>query len=515
MDTIAFTRGVPASECLPVEELADCARAAIERDGATVLNYGPVAGYAPLREWVAERHGVDTSQVFVTNGSLQGLSLLAAVLVEPGARVLVEGPTYDRALHIVARHHAEPIPTPMDDDGLDPDALALPAAFLYTIPTFQNPSGRTLSLERRHRLAELARDGRLLVVEDDPYSLVRYEGDRVPSVFELAEGEGVVYSFSFSKISAPGLRVGYLLASSDLIARLEALAVQTYLTPALLPQATAPEFVSRGLLEPNIERVIALLRERRDAHRAGGAAARGRSLEPTGGGLLHLGRLPRGRRRRQGARARAGARRQLRLGAGLLPAGRRRRRIRAPRLQLRLARRDPVRRRAASGGAERVAGCGIAARAARRRRGRSRAGAGSPRSAAPARCRRRSRRRSRAGSRRRTRSSTQSRRGAARSSGRASAAMSTAGPRARRPPAWSPAPASPPAKRPGARPARPAAPACSSSPVYAAAAPRANAESGRGTSVGCSGGAISPRRSCLNVGHGEASSSAHNPALWK
>ncbi|HZT44551.1 MAG TPA: PLP-dependent aminotransferase family protein [Gaiellaceae bacterium] len=265
MDTIAFTRGVPASECLPVEELADCARAAIERDGATVLNYGPVAGYAPLREWVAERHGVDTSQVFVTNGSLQGLSLLAAVLVEPGARVLVEGPTYDRALHIVARHHAEPIPTPMDDDGLDPDALALPAAFLYTIPTFQNPSGRTLSLERRHRLAELARDGRLLVVEDDPYSLVRYEGDRVPSVFELAEGEGVVYSFSFSKISAPGLRVGYLLASSDLIARLEALAVQTYLTPALLPQATAHEFVSRGLLEPNIERVIALLRERRDA----------------------------------------------------------------------------------------------------------------------------------------------------------------------------------------------------------------------------------------------------------
>src|SRR5581483_7888629 len=265
MDTIAFTRGVPASECLPVEELADCARAAIERDGATVLNYGPVAGYAPLREWVAERHGVDTSQVFVTNGSLQGLSLLAALLVEPGARVLVEGPTYDRALHIVARHAAAPVPTPMDDDGLDPEALELSAAFLYTIPTFQNPSGRTLSLERRRRLAELAREGRLLVIEDDPYSLVRYEGERVPSVFELAEGEGVVYSFSFSEISAPGLRVGYLLASADLVRRLEALAVQTYLTPALLAQATAHEFVSRGLLEPNIERVVAILRERRDA----------------------------------------------------------------------------------------------------------------------------------------------------------------------------------------------------------------------------------------------------------
>src|SRR5204863_7668651 len=98
-------------------------------------------------------------QVLVTNGSLQGLSLLAELLIERGARVLVEGPTYDRALHIVARHEGEPEPVPMDADGLDPDALALPAAFLYTIPTFQNPSGRTLSLERRQRLAELSREG--------------------------------------------------------------------------------------------------------------------------------------------------------------------------------------------------------------------------------------------------------------------------------------------------------------------------------------------------------------------
>src|SRR4051794_2526837 len=256
VETIAFTRGVPTPEALPVAEIADCARAAVERDGKTVLNYGPVAGYGPLREWVAERHGVETNQVFVTNGSLQGLSLLAGVLVDPGARVLVEGPTYDRALHIFARHEGEPSPLSMDDEGLDPDALELPAAFLYTIPTFQNPSGRTLSLERRQRLAELARDGQLLVIEDDPYSLVRYDGDPLPSIYELAGGEGVVYSFSFSKIAAPGLRVGYLVGPAELIARLEALAVQTYLTPALLPQATVYEFVSRGLLEPNLERVI-------------------------------------------------------------------------------------------------------------------------------------------------------------------------------------------------------------------------------------------------------------------
>jgi DNA-binding transcriptional MocR family regulator len=154
---------------------------------------------------------------------------------------------------------------PTDDEGLDPDALELPAAFLYAIPTFQNPSGRTLSLERRRALAALARDGKVLILEDDPYSLVRYEGEPLPSVFDLAGGEGVVYSFSFSKIVAPGLRVGYLVGSTDLIGRLEELAVQTYLTPALLPQATAYEFVARGLLDGNVERVVGLLRERRDA----------------------------------------------------------------------------------------------------------------------------------------------------------------------------------------------------------------------------------------------------------
>jgi 2-aminoadipate transaminase len=262
---ISFARGVPAPDCLPVEQVAECARAVVERDGKTILNYGPVGGYEPLREWVAARHGVQPTQVLITNGSLQGLSLIADLLVEPGGRVLVEGPTYDRALHITTRHHGEPVVVPTDDEGLDPDALELPAAFLYAIPTFQNPSGRTLSLERRQALASIARAGKVLVLEDDPYSLVRYEGEPLPSVHQLAGGEGVVYSFSFSKIVAPGLRVGYLVGSSELIGRLEDLAVQTYLTPALLPQATAYEFVDRGLLDANVDRVVGLLRERRDA----------------------------------------------------------------------------------------------------------------------------------------------------------------------------------------------------------------------------------------------------------
>jgi len=265
VSVISFARGVPTPDALPVAEVADCARAVVERDGATILNYGPVGGYEPLREWVAGRHGVDPQQVLITNGSLQGLSLVAGLLVEPGDRVLVEGPTYDRALHITARHHGEPVIVPTDDDGLDPDGLELPASFLYLIPTFQNPSGRTLSLARRRAIAELAAEGKVLVLEDDPYSLVRYEGDPLPSIYELAGGAGVLYSFSFSKIVAPGLRVGYLVGPADLIARLEALAVQTYLTPALLAQATAFEFVDRGLLDGNVQKVVSMLRERRDA----------------------------------------------------------------------------------------------------------------------------------------------------------------------------------------------------------------------------------------------------------
>ena len=265
MATIAFARGNPTPDALPVQEIAECARAAVEHDGRIILNYGPVGGYPPLREWVAAQHGVEPTQIFLTNGSLQGLSLIASLLVEPGSRVLVEGPTYDRALKIVDREGGCAVTLPMDDDGLDPDALEDGAAFLYTIPTFQNPTGRTLSLERRRRLAELAREGRLLVMEDDPYRHVRFEGEELPTIWELAEGEGVVYSFSFSKIVAPGLRVGYLVAPADLVARIEALAVQTYLSPALLPEATVFEFVQRGLLEPSLERIRSMIGERRDA----------------------------------------------------------------------------------------------------------------------------------------------------------------------------------------------------------------------------------------------------------
>jgi 2-aminoadipate transaminase len=296
---ISFARGNPAPECLPVAELADCARAVLERDGDTVLSYGAVAGYGPLRDWIAERHGVGPARVLVTNGSLQGMVFLAERY--RGARVLVESPTYDRPLKILAAHGVEVTPIAMDDEGLDPvaveEALAEgeKPAFLYTIPTFQNPSGRTLSVERRRRLVELAREHDVLVLEDDPYGLVRYEGEAPPTLFELEGGELVTYSSSFSKTIAPGLRVGYFVLPAPLERDLETLAVSTYITPVLLGQATVYEFLRRGNFEPNLERVRGLLGARRDAMLSALAAElpAARWSHPEGGYFIWL-ELPEG-----------------------------------------------------------------------------------------------------------------------------------------------------------------------------------------------------------------------------
>src|SRR5437763_3409214 len=263
---ISFARGAPAAECLNVEGLADCARAALERDGRSILSYGPGGGYGPLRERLAEQHGVEPGRVVITSGSLQGFAFLAEQLIRAGTRVLVEAPTYDRPLKILSRLGAEVVGVPMDDNGLIPDELPQgDFAFLYTIPTFQNPSGRTLSLERRRRLAELARERHLLVLEDDPYGLVRYDGDPLPSVFELAEGEQIAYCSSFSKTVAPGLRVGWYVLPAQLAAEIEALAVSTYISPPYLTQATVLEFLRRDSFGPNLERVNGLLPARRDA----------------------------------------------------------------------------------------------------------------------------------------------------------------------------------------------------------------------------------------------------------
>jgi DNA-binding transcriptional MocR family regulator len=279
MAPISFARGAPAPECLDQALIGDCARAALERDGITILSYGSGGGYGPLRELLAERHGVEPGRVFLTTGGLQGFVFYAAVqlALRPG-RVLVEGPTYDRPLKILARDGAEVVTVAMDEEGLDLDALEAevrkggPISFLYTIPTFQNPSGRTIGVERRRLLAELAAEHDLAILEDDPYGLVRYDGEPLPSIHELEGGERVTFTSSFSKTVAPGLRIGYFVVPQALAAAYDDRAVSTYISPSLLPQATVHELMRRGAFEPNLQRVRGLLKARKDAMLAALAA---------------------------------------------------------------------------------------------------------------------------------------------------------------------------------------------------------------------------------------------------
>ena len=195
--------------------------------------------------------------------------------------MLVEAPTYDRPLKILARLGAEVVTVPMDDEGLIPDELPEgDFAFLYTIPTFQNPSGRTMSVERRRRLAELAAERDLLVLEDDPYGLVRYDGEPLAEPVRASGGEQVAYCSSFSKTIAPGVRVGWYVLPPQLAAEIEALAISTYISPPYLSQATVLRVPAAGQLraEPRARQRPPPRAARRDARRARARAARGREL---------------------------------------------------------------------------------------------------------------------------------------------------------------------------------------------------------------------------------------------
>ena len=217
-DQIPFTRGVPSADLLPVDDLRSAAETAFA--DPTSLSYGSGAGHAGLCAWIAARHGTDADRVLCANGSLQAFAFLTSVLLDGATtrRVLVEAPTYDRSILILRRAGAEVVGVPQDADGLDVDALAAevdrngPPAFAYVIPNFQNPSGATLTLERRRALVALASERGFLLVEDDPYGLLRWRGERLPTLHELDGGDNVVTMSSFTKTIAPGLRAGYAIS---------------------------------------------------------------------------------------------------------------------------------------------------------------------------------------------------------------------------------------------------------------------------------------------------------------
>ena len=263
-DPISFTRGVPAPEVLPGVDIAACLAAALEDDPVGVLQYGQPAGYGPLRRLLAGQYGVDESQIFVTNGSLQLMDLLASHLVSAGDSVLVERPSYDRAIGAYRRRGARVTGIPLQADGIDLDRLEAEVrrqvpAFLYLIPDFQNPAGITLSLEKRRRLLDIAGRYGFWVVEDVPYRLLRYEGESLPTLRELDHpgAARVLTMSSHSKLVAPALRVGHLVAPAAVVSALARLGEDTYLSPVLPTQAAIYEFLRQGRLEPNVEHLKA------------------------------------------------------------------------------------------------------------------------------------------------------------------------------------------------------------------------------------------------------------------
>lgn len=262
METIAFTRGVPAEESFPIEEIIGCAEASLHRHGKTLLQYHPVRGFLPLREWIAELTGVEVDCIMVGNGSIQLFDLLARVLYEPDATALVERPTYDRSITTLRGAGFDVRGVPLEADGIDLEAFerALDAhrpKLVYLIPDFQNPSGATMSAEKRCAAVELAARFETQIVIDVPYRPLRYWGEDAPSLFDLAP-DRIVQLSSFSKLISPGMRVGWMSAPKEIVDRVAHLAEDTYISPGMLPQGVVHEFLDRGLLPTAIERLKTL-----------------------------------------------------------------------------------------------------------------------------------------------------------------------------------------------------------------------------------------------------------------
>ena len=258
-ETIVFTRGVPPTEAFPTDDLAQCFDAVLRGDTAVVLQYGQQQGYPPLRRALAAEFGVADSQVMVAGGSLQLQDLVAAHLIKPGATVLTEQPSYDRAITTFRRRGVKVIGIPLEQDGVSVERPAAEVArqtpaLLYLVPDFQNPAGVTLSLEKRRAIVELAGRYGFWVIEDVPYRKLRYRGESVPLLREIDPSRVITMS-SFSKLLSPGIRVGYMVAPDSLVAAVTRLGEDTYLSPVLPTQAAVAEYIRRGWLEPNIARL--------------------------------------------------------------------------------------------------------------------------------------------------------------------------------------------------------------------------------------------------------------------
>ena len=252
----SFAGGYPDAATFPIGDIRRISAQVLEKYGAKALQYGATQGVPELREVVARRYGVPVENVQITTSSQQGIDVCTRVFVNPGDVVLTTAPTYLGALQSFKSYRA-------DVRTLDSFDFSKPVKFCYVIPDFQNPSGETMTLEERQKLVALARERDFLIVEDSPYRELRYSGEPVPTIYSLAP-ERTLHLGSFSKIFAPGFRLGWMLGPVELLDQIYVCKQSLDLCPPILDQYMAAEFMGSGALDANLQKSIALYRAKRD-----------------------------------------------------------------------------------------------------------------------------------------------------------------------------------------------------------------------------------------------------------
>ncbi len=283
-DIISFAGGLPAPDVFPVEEFREACNYVLDHCGPQALQYSTTEGYQPLREMIARhtaRYNIEITadNILITSGSQQALDFIGRLFLNRGDYIVVESPTYVGALQAWNAYGAQYIPVRADEDGMIVDeleaALRIGPKFIYILPNFQNPSGSTLSLERRQKLVELADRYGVPIVEDDPYGQLRYEGEHIPSIVSLdseyrgLNGGGhysgnVIYISTFSKLLAPGLRLAWVIAPPEVIRKLVMTKQAADLHTSSFNQYVAYEVAKGGFLDEHVKLIRAVYKERRD-----------------------------------------------------------------------------------------------------------------------------------------------------------------------------------------------------------------------------------------------------------
>ena len=282
-DIISFAGGLPAPEVFPVKKFQEACNIVLETQSEKALQYGATEGYTPLREMIARHTGrysvkINIDNIMITSGSQQALDFIGRLFLNRGDYIVVESPTYLGALQAWNAYGAQYISVPSDENGMVVDelekALRIGPKFIYVLPNFQNPSGTTMSLERRKKLVEIADRYGVPIVEDDPYGQLRYDGEHLPSVVSLdseyrSEKNGqysgnVIYMSTFSKLLAPGLRLAWVIAPPEVIRRLVMTKQAADLHTSTFNQVVAYEVAKGGFLDEHVKIIRATYKERRD-----------------------------------------------------------------------------------------------------------------------------------------------------------------------------------------------------------------------------------------------------------